>query len=113
MRGPLTRGPGAPIYGALAGEAAGLGGMAPVVVVLLLVVDESVVLGVVVPLGVVVVLGVVVSLGAVVVLGVVVVVVVLVVSSFLPQAEKASAALSAATMVLKRIRVVCMRKCSC
>jgi hypothetical protein len=79
-----------------------------VVVVVLLVL--SVPLGVV---GVVVGLGVVVAGGVVVLLGVVVVVVLVLVSSFLPQAEKASAALSAATRMLRRVRDVCMLRCSC
>jgi hypothetical protein len=73
-----------------------------VVVVLLLVVSVGVVAG-----------GGVVGAGAVVLLGVVVVVVLVVVSSFLPQAEKAREALSATTMVLRRIKDDCMLTCSC
>jgi hypothetical protein len=106
-------------YGALAPEAAGLGGIVDVVVLVVLL-DVSEPLGVVGDVlvlgeGMVLVEGDVVLLGEVgdVLLGVVVVVVLVLVSSLLPQAEKASAALSAATRVLRRIKDACMLTCSC
>jgi hypothetical protein len=104
-------GTGSTTYGALAPEAAVAGGIVVVVVVLLVVVSVPLGAGVVVV--VVLGVGVVAGGGVVVLLGVVVVVVLVVVSSFLPQAEKASEALSAATRMLRRVRDVCMLRCSC